>query len=561
MAYQQIPLGTSDFKSLINDDLYYVDKTPMIANIIQGSRITLLPRPRRFGKTLNMSMLSYFFSNQKDNRELFEGLAIEDDAEAMAHCGQYPVIFLSFKDVKESTADDAFSKIADLIAAQFDEYTTALDALALSEREAQSVKAIRTLSATPAELSNSIRLLSALLQRHYQQPVVILIDEYDMPINSAYSYGYYDEVVGFLRNLLSGAFKDNPSVFKGVMTGILRIARESIFSGLNNIEVCSLTDPEFNRYFGFTVTETEQALEDYGLTHTLENVRTWYNGYNFGEVTTYNPWSILHFLKKKGELKPYWLNTSDNALVRDLIARASPQVKQELESLLHDPNAVVRKQLNENIVFRDLNQDEDAVWNFLLFSGYLAYKNRALEGKHIYADMCIPNTEVASFYEDAILTWFKPPTASKALQLPALLQLLLRCDFESFAKAFVHFCTATFSYFDEQGTQPERFYHAFVLGMLVQLQDSHSIKSNRESGYGRYDVCLIPHDKNQPGFVIEFKAVDELDNLTLEQACEQALKQIEQKQYATDLHAQGIEKVYPLAISFEGKRVLVRVVE
>jgi hypothetical protein len=561
MAYQQIPLGTSDFKSLINDDLYYVDKTPMIANIIQGSRITLLPRPRRFGKTLNMSMLSYFFSNQKDNRDLFDGLAIENDAEAMAHCGQYPVIFLSFKDVKESTADDAFSKIADLIAAQFDDYAVALDALALSEREAQSVRAIRTLSATPAELSNSIRLLSALLHRHYQQPVVILIDEYDMPINSAYSYGYYEGVVGFLRNLLSGAFKDNPSVFKGVMTGILRIARESIFSGLNNIEVCSLTDPEFNRYFGFTVAETEQALDDYGLTHTLEHVRTWYNGYNFGEVTIYNPWSILHFLKKKGELKPYWLNTSDNALVRDLIARASPQVKQELESLLHDPNAVVRKQLNENIVFRDLNQDEDAVWNFLLFSGYLAYKNKALEDKHIYADMCIPNTEVASFYEDAILTWFKPPTASKALQLPALLQLLLKCDFESFSKAFVHFCTATFSYFDVQGSQPERFYHAFVLGMLVQLQGSHSIKSNRESGYGRYDVCLIPHDKNEPGFVFEFKAVDELDNLTLEQACEQALKQIEQKQYATDLHAQGIEKVYPLAIAFEGKRVLVRVVE
>jgi len=435
-----------------------------------------------------------------------------------------------------------------------------LDSVAMNESEAQAVSAIRRLTASPAELGGSIKLLSQLIFRHHQKPVVIIIDEYDMPINSAYTYGYYDELVGFLRNLLSGAFKDNPSLFKGVMTGILRIARESIFSGLNNIEVCSLAEADFNQYFGFTEPETDKLLADYQLTDRLPAVREWYNGYNFGEVTIYNPWSILHFAKKRGDLKPYWLNTSDNALVRDLIASASLKVKQELETLLMDDNAVVRKRLNENIVFRDINNSDDSVWNFLLFSGYLAYKNKQLIGKRIYVDLCIPNVEVASFYEDAILAWFDEQP-SNDLTLESLLSLLLKADFDSFAKAFSHFCADTFSYFDVKGKQPERFYHAFVLGMLVQLQNSHTIKSNRESGYGRYDVCLIPHDKNQAGFVFEFKSVDELDNLTLEQACEVALQQIEKKQYVAELHTLGIETVYPIAIAFEGKRALVQVVE
>jgi hypothetical protein len=560
MIYKQLPLGTSDFQKLIDGKLYYIDKSPLINDIIDGSEITLLPRPRRFGKTLNMSMLNYFFSNRQDYRYLFDGLAISDNAEAMKHCGQYPVIFLSFKDVKFDKIESTVQQMGYLIAEAFERHGEALDSVAMNESEAQAVSAIRRLTASPAELAGSIKLLSQLIFRHHQKPVVIIIDEYDMPINSAYTYGYYDELVGFLRNLLSGAFKDNPSLFKGVMTGILRIARESIFSGLNNIEVCSLAEADFNQYFGFTEPETDKLLADYQLTDRLPAVREWYNGYNFGEVTIYNPWSILHFAKKRGDLKPYWLNTSDNALVRDLIASASLKVKQELENLLMDDNAVVRKRLNENIVFRDINNSDDSVWNFLLFSGYLAYKNKQLIDKRIYVDLCIPNVEVASFYEDAILAWFDEQP-SNDLTLESLLSLLLKADFDSFAKAFSHFCSDTFSYFDVKGKQPERFYHAFVLGMLVQLQNSHTIKSNRESGYGRYDVCLIPHDKNQAGFVFEFKSVDELDNLTLEQACEVALQQIEKKQYVAELHSLGIETVYPIAIAFEGKRALVQVVE
>jgi hypothetical protein len=561
MAYQQLPLGTSDVKSIIDEQLYYVDKTNLIADLIKGSRITLLPRPRRFGKTLNMSMLNYFLSNHQDYRYLFDGLAIADNADAMKHCGQYPVIFLSFKDVKVPTFERCFDKLQYLTQQLFIAHAGLLETDIFVEKEREQFLALLNGDANQNLIEQSLLLLSTLLHRHYQKPVVILIDEYDMPINSAYTYGYYDELVGFLRNFLSGAFKDNPSLFKGVMTGILRIARESIFSGLNNIEVCSLAEADFNQYFGFTESETEELLADYQLTDRLAAVREWYNGYNFGEVTIYNPWSILHFAKKRGDLKPYWLNTSDNALVRDLIARASLQVKQELENLLLDNNAVVHKRLNENVVFRDLEQDEEAIWNFLLFSGYLSYKNKALEGKHLHVDLRIPNMEVASFYEDAILTWFAPQAGSQSLPLPALLKLLLGGDFESFAKAFTHFCAATFSYFDVQGKQPERFYHAFVLGMLVQLQDTHSIKSNRESGYGRYDVCLIPHDKSQPGFVFEFKSVDELDNQTIEQACEAALKQIETKQYVAELHELGIKTVYPIAIAFEGKRALVQVVE
>ena len=560
MVYQQLPLGTSDFKSLIDEKLYYVDKTPLIADIIKGSRITLLPRPRRFGKTLNMSMLNYFFSNQHDYRHLFDGLAITKNADAMKHCGQYPVIFLSFKDVKVPTFERCFDKLNYLTQQLYITHANLLETEIFVEKEREQFLAILNGSANQNLVEQSILLLSTLLHRHYHKPVVILIDEYDMPINSAYTQGYYEELVGFLRNLLSGAFKDNPSLFKGVMTGILRIARESIFSGLNNIEVCSLAEQDFNQYFGFTEPETEKLLADYQLTHRLPAVREWYNGYNFGEVTIYNPWSILHLAKKRGELKPYWLNTSDNALVRDLIARSSLLVKQELESLLVDNNAVVRKPLNEHIVFRDIHQSNDALWNFLLFSGYLSYKNLSIECKHLYADLGIPNMEVASFYEDSILAWFSERPNSD-LELPDILTLLIRCDFDSFSRAFRRFCADTFSYFDVKGKQPERFYHAFVLGMLVQLQKTHTIKSNRESGYGRYDVCLIPHDKSQPGFVFEFKSVDELDNQTIEQACEAALKQIETKQYVAELHELGIKTVYPIAIAFEGKRALVQVVE
>tara|TARA_B100000745_G_scaffold206096_1_gene136275 strand:- start:1706 stop:3394 length:1689 start_codon:yes stop_codon:yes gene_type:complete len=560
MTYQQLPLGTSDFQKLIDGQLYYIDKSLLISDLIHGSEITLLPRPRRFGKTLNMSMLNYFFSNQQDYRYLFDGLAIADNVEAMKHCGQYPVIFLSFKDVKVPTLERCFDKLNYLTQQLYIAHAGLLETDIFVEKEREQFLAILDGNANQNLIEQSILLLSTLLQRYHQKPVVILIDEYDMPINSAYTHNYYEEIVSFLRNLLSGAFKDNPAVFKGVMTGILRIARESIFSGLNNIEVCSLTDRDFNHYFGFTIEETEQALIDYELHHKVEDIRTWYNGYNFGDVTIYNPWSILHCLKKRGELKPYWLNTSDNALVRDLIAQAAPKVKQELENLLHDKSAVLTKQLNENIVFRDIDRNSDALWDLLLFSGYLRYQNRVLDEATglSQVDLSIPNQEVRTFYVTAILDWFAERPESN-LTLPDILSLLLKHDFDSFGRALRRFCMDTFSYFDVQGKQPERFYHAFVLGMLVQLQNTHTIKSNRESGYGRYDVCLIPKDNSQAGFVLEFKSVDELDNQTLEQACDAALKQIDDKQYVSELHRLGLETVYSVAIAFEGKRVLVKI--
>jgi hypothetical protein len=562
MAYQQLPLGTSDFKSLIEQNKYYIDKTLLISDIIKGSDVTLLPRPRRFGKTLNMSMLNYFFSNKGKNRHLFSGLAIEKNAEAMSHCGQYPVIYLLFKDIKVPNFERCFNKLQYLTKQLYASHDVLLETDVFQENEREEFLSILRGEANQNLVEQSILLLSGLLYRYYQKPVVILIDEYDMPINSAYTNGYYDEMVGFLRNFLSGAFKDNPAVYKGVMTGILRIARESIFSGLNNVDVCTLTSPRYAAHFGFSETETEQLLRDYDLTYEIDAVRSWYNGYNFGDVTIYNPWSIISLALNNGTISPYWLNTSDNALVRDLIAQAPPQVKQELEDLLSDTNAVLRKPLNENVVFRDIERNNDALWNLLLFSGYLRYQRRVFDENTglSYVDLSIPNQEVRSFYITSILDWFADRPESH-LALPDMLSLLLKCDFDSFSRAFRRFCIDTFSYFDVQGKQPERFYHAFVLGMLVQLQSSHHIKSNRESGYGRYDVSVIPHDKAQPGFVFEFKAIDELDNLTLEQACEMALQQIEKKRYVAELHALGIETVYPIAIAFEGKRALVEVVE
>lgn len=557
MSKKQLPLGTSDFKSLLDENMYYVDKSPLIAEIIHGARVTLLPRPRRFGKTLNMSMLSYFFSNAQDYSYLFDGLAIAKNANAMTHCGKYPVVFLSFKDVKSQSAQGCFDHIKQLMVELFLRHDYLLTSNLLKPAEVQLFERVLSQKASIEQFSHGLKFLSLLLHRYHQQPVVIIIDEYDMPINSAYTYGYYDELVGFLRNVLSGAFKDNSSVFKGVMTGILRIARESIFSGLNNIDVCSLTSSDFNQGFGFTEVETEQLLTDYELSDKLPEVRAWYNGYNFGDVTIYNPWSILHFAKKKGSLAPYWLNTSDKALVRDLIAKAPYELKQELELLINDNHKVVRKPLNEHVVFRDIHVSEDAIWNFLLFSGYLAYKNKALQGKRIYADFFIPNMEVASFYETAILEWFEQGI-DRPQQLSTILRALLNEELEEFSEAFEPFVKYSFSYFDVSGKSPESFYHAFVLGMLVELQQTHSIKSNRESGLGRYDVCLTPFDKNQPAFVFEFKKVSQRRKESLENACEAALLQIEEKQYVLELKGAGFETVYPIAIAFEGKNALVQ---
>jgi hypothetical protein len=561
MSNKQLPLGTSDFKSVIDEDLYYVDKTALISDIIKGARVTLLPRPRRFGKTLNMSMLSYFFSNQQDYRYLFGGLSVADDSEAMEHCGQYPVIFISFKDVKSTSAQGCFSHIKQLIGELFLTHDYLLESETLKAVEQEEFAQILKKEATIEDCSNCLRFLSQILHRHYQQPVVIIIDEYDIPINSAYNHGYYDELVGFLRNLLSGAFKDNPSLFKGVLTGILRIGRESIFSGLNNIDVCTLTNSRYSQHFGFSEAETEKLMQDYGLAFEQGAIRTWYNGYNFGGITTYNPWSIISLAINQGELAPYWLNTSDNVLVRDLIAHAPYALKQELEMLLNDENAVIRKPLDEHVVFRDIQRSTDTIWNFLLFTGYLRYQDKQLgpTGETSVA-LSIPNQEVRYFYTHAILEWFKEGGA-RPYELPAILDFLLKQQLEDFAEAFEQFVEQSFSYFDVTGQAAESFYHAFVLGMLVQLQQTHQIKSNRESGFGRYDVCLIPNDTNKPAFVFEFKKVSHRRQETLQSACDAALKQIDERNYVAELQAMGIQIVHSLAIAFEGKKALVSFIQ
>jgi hypothetical protein len=560
MTFPTLPLGTSDFKSLIEQGHYYIDKTPFIDDIIKGAAITLLPRPRRFGKTLNMSMLNYFFNREGDHRHLFDGLAIEKNEQVMSHFGQYPVIYLSFKDVKENRFENAIKNISLLMQDLYILNKPLLESSAISCEDKAYFRTLCQGSLDTVVLAAGIKKLSQFLAAHYKKNVVILIDEYDMPINSAYTHGYYDELVGFLRNLLSGAFKDNPYLFKGVMTGILRIARESIFSGLNNIEVCALTDQDFNHYLGFTEKETEVLLNEYQLGHLLPDVRSWYNGYNFGGITIYNPWSMLHFVKKRGELKPYWLNTSDNALVRDLIARASPHVKQALERLMVDDMAVLNKPLQEHIAFRDIHHDDNALWNFLLFSGYLRYSNKQMDDLgQTTVDFSIPNQEVRYFYMTAVIDWFNSHKAPHIPEIAQILKYLLEADFDAFAETFEQLVEDCFSYFDVTGSAAESFYHAFVLSMLVQLRSTHRVQSNRESGYGRYDVCLLPHDITKPGFVFEFKNVSHRRSETLATACDAALEQINTRRYIAELQSLGITTAYPLAVAFDGKKVQVKV--
>jgi hypothetical protein len=383
---------------------------------------------------------------------------------------------------------------------------------------------------------------------------VIILDEYDMPVQEAFFNNYYNEAMSYLRNLLSGALKDNPYLEKGILTGILRVAKESIFSGVNNIKVYSLINSKYREFFGFTENEVNEILKYYNIKTELENIKLWYNGYNFGGEVIYNPWSILNYIKdiERG-LICHWINTSSNDLIRDIIAKADYKAKIECEELIE--GNCIEKKINENIVMEYIDTSSENIWSFLLFTGYLkAEKINNIDGD-IVVKMSIPNKEVRALFKDIVIGWFSNVNANE--NLGDMLKALIKGDIETFDIMFSKTIEKTLSYFDLNG-ESERFYHAFVLGMLVALEETHYIRSNRESGYGRYDVMVIPKDKNQLGLIIEFKKVNKRRNETLEEAVKKALDQIENKKYNIEMKELGIDKILELAIAFDGKEVLIK---
>lgn len=558
MQNKRIPLGISDFKTIIDGDYLYVDKSFFIKEIINnGSQIILLPRPRRFGKTLNLSMLKYFYSNSSpEYPSLFNNLAIiHAENEVTAKTGKYPVIFLTFKDAKCSNFADCLEKMKLLLSELAGEHRYLLDSPQIYPEEKEALHNILWQRVTQANMENFLKLLINLLARHWKQKAVVLIDEYDLPIQAGYMHGYYDEAIGFMRGLLSAALKDNIHLEKCVMTGILRVAKESIFSGLNNLDVSSLLSNECSSAFGFTEEEVSLLLIQKGLSKNIKAVQQWYNGYVFGGVTIFNPWSILSYVKKENDgLRPYWVNTSDNALVRQVVSRGSDGFKMELEVLLK--GGILVKKINEDIAYPDIEKSSDSVFSFLLFSGYLKAVSFKIQNKFTVAHLQIPNLEVEYLFEQFIMNWFTESIEQNNYDL--MLKSLLDGDIDIFGRVFRDFVLNSFSFFDTQGKDSEKVYHAFVLGLLISLNDTHEVKSNRESGYGRYDVMLIPRQPEKTGVIFEFKKVDVDCGETLETACEMALEQIINKNYKQELVDRGIKNILSLAISFNGKKVLVR---
>jgi len=577
---KKLPIGISDFKDIITSDYYYVDKTLFIKEIIDsGDKILLLPRPRRFGKTLNLSMLKYFYdccpgtwfpglnlqppSPSKKNqtpgntyKNLFDSLAIRSTGqEYLDKMGKHPVIFLSFRSIKELDWESCMKKIKQLIQDEYARHYYLIESQKLMPFEKEYFQGIIDLKGDKSDYENSLEKLLIFLSRFYNERAVILIDEYDAPVHAGFTFGYYEEVINFMRNFLCGGLKDTDQYLeKSILTGIMRIAKESIFSGLNNPGVYTLLSEEFNNYFGFTETEVRTMLRDFQLLDMYDQVQIWYNGYLFGGKVIYNPWSIINFLNSKGkELKPYWINTSDNRIVETLLTMGGKELKEELEQLIR--GETIEKAIDENIILKEITLREDLLWSFLLMAGYLkqASGRRDDTSEKNYYSLSIPNKEVRASYTGIIDRYFSTKIENKKLEI--MLKALIEGDVELFEEMLQKVVAAVYSYHDF-GDEPEKVYHALVAGMFTWITNTHEIKSNRESGYGRYDIMIIPHDLTQTGYIIEFKKTRK--NETIETAVKSALKQIEDKKYETEPVQRGIKHIKKLAIVFSGKEVFVK---
>lgn len=561
---KRISIGKQDYASLREGDYFWIDKTGFIREWWEsGDEITLITRPRRFGKTLNMSMLNCFFSEKYAGRsELFEGLLVWTDEKYRKLQGTYPVIFISFADVKQTNYADAVQKIKNILIDAYRQYAhlAMRDELTIPEKQ-QFAKMQSDMS--DVEAQDALKNLSGYLYRCYGKKAIILLDEYDTPLQEAYVHGYWDTFADFIRSLFNAAFKTNPNLERAVMTGITRISKESIFSDLNNLKVITTTSEAYADCFGFTEPEVFDALAQYGLDSQKEAVKSWYDGFTFGKKNDiYNPWSITNFLDQK-QLRPYWAATSSNGLVNKLIRTASADVKSLMEELLQ--GNIIAVNFDEQIVFNQLDQEENAIWSLLLAGGYL--RAEEVEYRGIYLEpwyhLRITNLETSRMFSEMFKGWFGCTQSN----YNRFVKGLLHGDIEAMNHYMNEVALATFSYFDTGKTfsetgEPERFYHGFVLGLMAELQDRYEIRSNRESGFGRYDVMMIPRKEKQsrlPAIVIEFKVQNQKKEQTLEQTAESALRQIREQNYNAELLERGMNasQIVHYGFAFQGKNVLI----
>ena len=531
-----VGIGKQNYESLIMSDCFYVDKTYFIKQWWESQDdVTLITRPRRFGKTLNLSMLKYFYDIEKntENRKLFDGLYISNSL-AMSEQGKYPVIFLSFKDVKADSSLEMMENIAILMKNLYDKFEYIREKLNQSNlMEFDEI----WLKKDNANLRGALLNLCSYLKEYYNQDVILLIDEYDTPMVSAYEHGYYDEIKMFFTTLYGSALKENPALKKAVLTGIMRISKENIFSGLNNVKVNSILEEDFAEYFGITEKEVEESLIEYGLEERLPEVQKWYNGYIFGRVRVYNPFSITNFLDRK-KIMPYWVNTSSNTLINKVLKEASSSIFEELSKLFQ------RETINKTIdVYSNFNElkNTEQIWYLLTNAGYLTPVEEIDFGKY---SIRIPNEEVHSFFERDFIRNF----LGSVDNFDRTLSYLLEGDFDNFTYELENIMLNSVSCFDFNSNSKESHYHVFILGMLLGLRRRYYIHSNREGGRGRYDLVVEPMEKSKNGLVIEFKVAKEKEDL--EKASEEALAQIEEKRYYEGLRDRGVEKIILVGISF-----------
>lgn len=570
---QVISIGKQDFSSLRENNCFYIDKSDLIREWWDSQdEITLITRPRRFGKTLNMSMLNYFFSNlYTDKKALFEDLSIWKEEKYRNLQGIYPVIFISFASVKGNTYQDTRDGVIMAINEAYSEHRYLLEWKGLTEGERKCFEELDNYAKNPGikepvandTICNAVKNLSNCLYRYYKKKILIFLDEYDTPMQESYLYEYWKEFIAFIRNFFNATFKTNPYLERAMMTGITRVSKESVFSDLNNLNVVTTTSREYETCFGFTEQEVFCALETMGMSEEKQLVKSWYDGFVFGSrKDIYNPWSITNYLDKK-QLRPYWADTSSNGLINRLIRRSSPEIKELMEELLQGREIVVN--FDEQIVFEQLEQDENAIWSLMLASGYL--KATEVEYRGILRDpwyhLMITNLETTAMFSSLFKGWFYQSRSN----YNQFVKALLNSDLDAMNYYMNQISMATFSYFDMSGKEdgsgaPERFYHGFVLGLIADQTDQYEICSNRESGFGRYDVMMIPRkpgNRRCPAIIMEFKVHNSKKEKTLEETVDHALDQIETMNYDAQLFARGFERkeIRHYGFAFEGKKVLI----
>ena len=548
MRKKAVPVGIEDFKELIQEGYYYIDKTLLIDEMLMNkSKVTLFTRPRRFGKTLNMSMIKYFFDvkDKEENKKLFENLKVSN-SEYMSEQGKYPVIFISLKDLKEDTWEECLESIKDIMYKIFNEYNFLREKLNIVEK--RQFDKIWEITGNERNFKTSLLDLSNYLNKYYGEKVIILIDEYDAPIINAFDKGYYNEAINFFQTFYSSALKTNNSLKYGVLTGITRIIKEGIFSGLNNLKVDTILNKKYSEYFGLLESEVIEMLDYFGMKYKIEEVKEWYNGYLFGESEVYNPWSIVNYIDN-GEIKAYWANVSGNTLLENMLDHAGESVYDDLKRFTDGES--IEKYISDGTTIKSLLSNDDEIWQLLLYSGYLTKaKNQEKESDSNIYNLKIPNKEIRKYFGNMFLNRF----FGTEVKTNILIKALENGDIKKFEKTLGEIMINMLSHFDLD-KEMEKIYQVFMIGLVGFLMGKYEIISNDESGYGRYDLAIIPIKSNEKAYLMEFKISKTQKGM--EERAQKALKQIDEKKYDTKLKARGIKNILKIGVAFYGKEVKV----